>query len=555
MNMTQGYSGFSMNDKTGEKYEEELAQELCRHYAELSGLRGTWENHWQEIAERFYPMHSNLFKSNQTQIQAGDKRNKEILDSTGVLGLSRFGAILDSLLTPRNQFWHQLKPSDRTLLRDKNTMDWFSKVNTILFEQRYAPRANFASQNQLVYKSLGSYGTAALLIDDLAGQPGFRYKNVHLSELYLQENHQGIVDRVCRHFVLTARQAMQKFGNRCPKTIQDKAKLSPEAPFMFLHWVLPRTDKDPARKDFKGMDFASYYISMTEKKIVSEGGYRAFPYCISRYEQAPQEAYGRSPAMDALPAMKTLNEQKKVLLKQGQLAVDPVILVNDDGIMDGAQVEAGTYISGAVNADGRPLLQVLPSGRVEIGKDLMDDERAIINDTFLVTLFQILVETPEMTATEVIERTREKGILLAPTIGRQQSEYLGPMIERELDLGASQGLFPPMPRFLKEAQGEYSVIYDSPITRTQKAEWASGAVRTIETLMNVAVQTQDPTPLYYINFDIAAPQIAEIYGTPAEWINSPEQVAQMKAALAQQKQVQTMIDAAPAVAGMMKASK
>ena len=40
---------------------------------------------------------------------------------------------------------------------------------------------------------------------------------------------------------------------------------------------------------------------------------------------------------------------------------------------------------------------------------------------------------PQMTATEVIERTNEKGILLAPTIGRQQSEYLGPMIERELD--------------------------------------------------------------------------------------------------------------------------
>ena len=36
----------------------------------------------------------------------------------------------------------------------------------------------------------------------------------------------------------------------------------------------------------------------------------------------------------------------------------------------------------------------------------------VINDAFLVTLFQILTETPEMTATEVIERTREKGALL-----------------------------------------------------------------------------------------------------------------------------------------------
>lgn len=45
--------------------------------------------------------------------------------------------------------------------------------------------------------------------------------------------------------------------------------------------------------------------------------------------------------------------------------------------------------------------------------------------TLLVTLFQILTETPQMTAAEVVERTNEKGILLAPTVGRQQSEYLG----------------------------------------------------------------------------------------------------------------------------------
>ena len=47
----------------------------------------------------------------------------------------------------------------------------------------------------------------------------------------------------------------------------------------------------------------------------------------------------------------------------------------------------------------------------------MDEERSLINDAFLVSLFQILTETPNMSATEVIERTNEKGILLAPTVG------------------------------------------------------------------------------------------------------------------------------------------
>lgn len=552
----QAFQNFAVNDKLGEKYEEELANELYRQWQYLMGQRGNWDSHWTEIAERIYPMHSNLFKSLQNTITQGDKRNKEILDSTAVLALGRFGAILDSLLTPRNQYWHQLKPSDRTLLKDKNTMDWFSKVNTLLFEQRYAPSANFASQNQLQYKSLGAYGTGAQFIDRLAGGTGIRYKNVHLSEIYLQENHQGIVDRVCRYFSLTARQAVQQFGEKnLPEAIANKVKTQPETPYYFLHWVCPRQDRDPERKDFKGMEYASYYISCEGKKLVAEGGYRSFPYAISRYEQSPNEAYGRSPAMDTLPAIKTLNKQKEHLLKQGQLAVDPVILVHDDGIMDGASVESGTYISGAISADGRLLAQPLPTGRIDIGKDLMDDERQVINDTFLVTLFQILIETPARTATEVMELAKEKGILLAPTIGRQQSEYLGPMINREIDLLGAMGILPPMPQFLKDAQGEYQVIYDSPITRTQKAEWASGAMRTVEIAMQVAQATGDVSKLFYFNWDVMTPELAEINGTPSHWMNSQDTVNQLKQQLAQQQQQQMEIQAAPAVAAMAKAAK
>ena len=41
--------------------------------------------------------------------------------------------------------------------------------------------------------------------------------------------------------------------------------------------------------------------------MLDEGGYRTFPYAISRYVTAPGETYGRSPAMLALPSIKTLN--------------------------------------------------------------------------------------------------------------------------------------------------------------------------------------------------------------------------------------------------------
>lgn len=532
---------------------EELAGKLVRDFQQLYTQRGIWNDHWTEIAQRILPQDSFLFQQLGELTTQGDKRNFEIYDSTGLVGLQRFAAILDSLLTPSDQYWHHLRAFDESLMKNKDVTMWFDRANEVLWKQRYAPTANFQSQNARVFTSLGAYGTGLMFIDDLAGNPGLRYRNTHLSECYIQENHQGVVDGVCRYFTLTARQAMDQFGENCPEGIKNSVTNAPERIFQFIHWVKIRMDRDPERKDFKGMQYACYYVSIEQQKLVEESGYKTFPYASPRYFQATGETYGRSPAMDVLPAIKTLNSQKQTMLKQGHRVVDPVLLAHDDGVLDAFSMEPGALNFGGVSKDGRALVQTLPTGNVQAGKELMDDERALINDTFMVSLFQILTESPEMTATEVMERVREKGILLAPTIGRQNSEYLGPMIHRELDVLSRQGMLPPMPPLLKQAKGEYRIVYDSPIVRTQKSEWAAGAMRTIEQLMTVSQATQNPALMDYIDWDKAAPAMAAIYGTPNSWINSKEDIAKIRQARAQQQQVQQAIQAAPAIAGLAKA--
>lgn len=534
--------------------DEDKASELIREFEVLFSARGNWNNHWTEIAQRILPMHSNIFQSFSQLTTKGEKRNQELYDSTAAVALSRFAAIMDSLLTPRNQTWHRIRPDDDMLMKDKASRIYFDQVNDILFKKRYAPTTNFAAQNQQYFMSLGAYGTGGTFTDALKGKKGLRYKNVHLGELYIQENHQGIVDSCIRHFTLTARQAFQQFGDQLPDTIKDIVQTFPDREFRFLHVCRINDERDPERLDFKGMEYLSYYISLDGRKIVDRGGYNSFPYSIGRYYQAPNEVYGRSPAMDVLPAIKTLNEEKKTMLKQGHRIVDPVLLTHDDGILDSFSLAPGAINSGGVTADGRMLVHALPTGNVQAGKEMMDDERSLINDTFLTSVFQILTESSEMTATEVMERIKEKGILLAPTVGRQDSEYLGPMIHREIDILSRQGALPPMPRMLKSAGGEYRIIYDSPITRSQRAEQAAGALRTVESLMSVAQATQNPSLLDYINWDVAAPQIADINGTPAAWINTKDDIDAIRQSRSQQMQQQQMIQAAPAAAAMVKAN-
>ena len=142
--------------------DSDIAAEIIRTFEQLAGRRGTWEGHWEEIARRIYTDNSQYFNNRQMNITKGDRRTEELYDSTAATALNRFSAILDSLLTPRNQTWHRILSSDPELNKDRSVRLWFEEVNRLLFKFRYAPKANFASQNQLNFKSLGAFGTGSL---------------------------------------------------------------------------------------------------------------------------------------------------------------------------------------------------------------------------------------------------------------------------------------------------------------------------------------------------------------------------------------------------------
>lgn len=540
---------------------DENAIRVIREQEYAAGLRGNWEMIWEQIARRILTQYSQQFTAQGRTLTSfpGQQYTDEMVDATGALALTRFAAAMESMLTPRNSTWHYLKPSDPVLMKDREVRLWFEEVTRLLFQYRYAPKANYASQKHEDYMMLGAFGTSAMFIDALDDrfERGVRYRAVHLGQNYFMENHQGQIDKNYRRFPLTTRQAIQQFGlENLPDTFADDLKTPQKAEKIhwFIHKVTPRdeADYDPERKDARGMPFYSCYVSLTGKKTVREGGYFTFPYSISRYVTTPGELYGRSPAMFALPSLKTLNEIKKTMLKQGHRSVDPVLLAHDDGVLDSFSLRPGAINPGGVTADGKPLIHTLPMGNLVAGKDQADEERQTINDFFLVTLFQILVDTPQMTATEVVERAREKGALLSPTMGRQQSESLGPQIEREIDVLVQQRLLPPMPPALVEAQGEYQIQYDSPLSRMARAEEVSGLMRTVDYLRSVVEVTQNPEPLDHFDWDVIVPEMSDLQAIPVRWRKSLQAVQQLRESRAQQGQEQQMIEAAPAAAAMMK---
>lgn len=543
-------------DRRKEQRDEELVLATMRLFSQLQGVRNTFASHWEEIAQLIQPTSRNTFYYG-NQNTPGEKKTDKQVDATGMMALSRFGAICDSLLTPRNMTWHHLGSNLEYLMKDRATRLWFEHATKQLFRYRYAPIANFSSQNQNVYQGLGAYGTSSNFIDKPSGGKGLRYKALPLGETFFYENHQGIIVGMVRWFRLTAMQAARvpEWKDSLPEEIKLAAEKNSQHMFDFIHHVGPRDDYDPeALMTPQGKEFQSCWISISGKKLLAEEGYYSFPVAVTRYDQTPGDGpYGRGPAMMVLPALKTLNAQKKVFLKQGHRAADPVLLTADDGLTDGFSLRPGAMNKGGWSSDGKPLIGTLPTGDIQISKEMMADEKALINDAFLVTLFQILTETPTMTATEVIERTNEKGILLAPTVGRQQSEYLGSMIDRELDLLMQQGLIDPMPGLLKEAEGDYTVVYTSPMAKAMRAQEAAGLQRSVGWTAEVVKITGDVSLMDIYDFDVAGPEMADIHGVPPSWMADPEKIAQRRQQRAQAQQKQEQIQAAPAAAAMTKA--
>jgi hypothetical protein len=524
------------------------AQDIIRQHSQMEGERGTWENHWKEIAERILPRQDWFQASNKTQ---GDKRTEKMFDATASLALERFAAAMESMLTPRTQHWHKLKVNDSYLSKNKQVNQYLDEVTKILFQVRYSPKANFASQAHEAYMSLGAFGTGALFIDDIIGK-GIRYKSIHLSEIYFAENHAGVIDKVHRKFEMTARQAAQKWGtDNLPDKMKSMLEVNPEAIFEFIHCVKPNEERMNGRKDYRGMPYVSYYLSIEGLKMMSEGGYQSFPYAVSRYVTSPKEIYGRSPAMLVLPDIKMINEMSKTVLRAAHKAVDPPLLLQEDGVLQAFNARPSALNFGGINERGEQMVRPLETGaNVNLGLDMMEQRRKVINDAFLITLFQILVDAPTMTATEAMLRAQEKGALLAPTMGRQQSEMLGPMIERELDILARAGVLPEMPDELREAQGEVQIEYISPLNRAQRAEDGVAILRTLESVTGLA--QFDPDVLMVFDSKKIARELADINGVPAKVLRSEEEIAFMKDQQAQQQQLAQLLEAAPVVANSAK---
>ena len=515
---------------------QEQVIHLVKRKGKLKAQRGTWESHWQDLTNFVLPNDSdfNLKRSK------GDKRTTLVYDSTAIHANEMLAVGLHGMLTNPASNWFSLRIKDNDDFSDNaEAKQWLEETTNVILSELSAPAVAFPSHIHEYYLSLCSIGTACMFIGEPSAREGISFRAIHIDEIFIAENADGIIDTVFRSFKMTVRQIVQKWGEKSlsPRIQKMYENQEFDKEVELLHCVYPRDDIDKGKKAATMLPVASVYIDEKEKHVLAEGGFDEMPFMVSRWSKTVGEVFGRSPAMTALPDIKMLQEIMKTTIKAAQKVVDPPLLVPDDGVLGPVRTIPGglNYYRASSGARIEPLLT---GGNIGLSYEMMNDLRERIRTTFFLDQLQFQ-GAPRMTATEVVERTERTLRLLGPTLGRLQSEFLGPMIERIYGVLVRAGRLPEPPESI--AEQELKIEYVSPLARAQRQTETQGIMRTLEFVGPIA--GIDPQAAQIIKGADTVRHIAELNGVPPILLKSNDELmaeiqAQQEAQAAQQQMMQ-----------------
>ena len=502
---------------------------IKKRYNEMSSNRGTWEDHWQEILDYVMPRKADIV----TKRISGDKRTEVLFDSTAITANNLLAASLQGTLTSPSRQWFYLKIRNEEVNEDREVQLYLEDSAKRMYD--VFNQTNFNTEVHELYLDLCSIGTGCLFVEE--GNKGFdedliHFQTLHISEFYIHENVSGYIDTLYRKYKLTARQAVQEFGedNVGPK-ILECASMKPDKKFNFIHAVEPREDYERVFGESNTkLPFHSCHVCEEEKMVVRTGGYNEFPYLVPRWSKATGEIYGRSPSYNALPDIKTLNKAVEIGLKAWSKAIDPPLLVQDDGVIGRVRMTPGGITVIRNDAAVKPFqsganMQVTTFKEAEL--------KTAIRQAYYSDQLQ-LQQGPQMTATEVQVRYELMQRLLGPTLGRFQSEFLNPLIERVFGIMFRAEAFVQEPNLL---QGQsIDIEYVGPLARSQRMEEAVAVERLYQLAMQLA--QADPSIMDILNHDEAIRARAELLGVPKSVLRGRAEVDELRQARMQQQAMQ-----------------
>lgn len=428
---------------------EALIQHCEGRLKGLKNERNSWWVHWREIADYILPRRYKWLVT-PNEASRGSPLNSRIIDSTGTIALRTLSSGMMSGITSPTRPWFKLRVEETDQDDQSNPTNlWLAEVEKRM--GRVFAESNFYPSIAQLYQDLGAFGSGCMLIyEDF--EDVIRCYNPCAGEYYFANSSKNRVDTVYREFVMTVRQLCDEFGEEnlteSTRQMYRNGKADLEKEIKVAHALEPNMEpRGGLSKRFKYRE-VYWEVGRSGNRILRLKGFVEAAAMTPRWDLVGNDAYGRSPAMDALGDVKQLQQETKRKAQAIDKLVNPPLLADIQLRNQPASTLPGgvTFVTNLANNHGmKPVYTVQPPVQ-ELMMDIQQIQERIrqvfFNDLFM--MFQNLQAEPR-SAAAVDARREEKLVMLGPVLERFENEALDIAIDRTFGIMYRGGLLPSPP--------------------------------------------------------------------------------------------------------------
>ena len=526
-------------------------QSKANKLKELELDRQNYLTECKEITEYILPQ-KGLYISEGEKPHKKTSRFSKIIDATASEDNDLLASGIQGGLSSQSRPWFRLEAADKEIQRFEHVQLWLAYVEGQM--RSVLAGSNFYTKIHDFYNDEGGFGNAVMVCE-----PDFnkvvRFTLITPGVYSFAEGEDSTIDTLYLRYPLRAINVFNIWPN-CSDDTKQLAKTKPFEWVEVVHAIEPNRNRDPNKIDYNNMAYSScYWEHKKTDKFLSQGGYNERPFAVGRWKTNDVEAYGTGPGHTALGLVKMLQSMQKSSLKAIHKEVDPPLRV-PSSLKDVLNTLPGGVNPTASN-DPREAISKLFDMNFDYKGVEYKIERVqdMIHTIFKRDLFLLITDRPEMTATEVVERSQEKLIMIGPVTERQISDVLEPMLSRVFSIMTRFGMIPPPPAEL--AGQPLKIDWISLLAQAQKMLGLQGLRSYTEMARSVA--EVNPDSIFKTNFDFLLDEYAAGLALPPQITFADDEAAELRQIAKQQQQlaqeVETLKQGSEAVKNVAQAAQ
>lgn len=512
-------------------------KQYYQRYEQLKLERSTFQQLWMQLAD-YHMAHRGRFlqgKENQPG-KTYSRRSKQINSTSRVAARTLASGMMAGISSPARP-WFKLQTPDDDLNNKHDVKNWLHQVQKTMY--RVFGQSNIYNSLHTTYGELGVFGTASMgVFEDFDNV--IRAQNYTAGSYAIAVDGADKTDTFYREYQLTVAAAASMFGleNLSYHARRLYEQGNKESRIDVMHVIETNLDHKPSSPLARDMKVSSIYFEKGQHgnynaKFLRKSGFSEFPIMTPRWESEPGQAYSVDcPGMTCLGDAKSLQLIERRKYQAFDKMLNPNLQGPPDLVSKMNKASVGQNI--ATSDTSAALTPVYGNWRPDIDQAHAEIERLQrrIDVTFFTDLFMMLsmTDTPQMTATEVVEKKEEKLIMLGPVLERVHDELLNPIIDRTFNIMVRADILPPPPEELEGTKLE--IEYVSLLAQAQRMATATGVERFAGFASNMA--TIWPEAIHKVNVSQLIDDYGESIGVDPKSTRSQEEVEQ-RAAIEQQQ--------------------